>query len=397
MSESLPERKFIAYLRNFLNLWWIPLMIALEQYADAAVHRSPAPWTFVLSMFGLSVGMAVIDYAFLAHRASPDKRRSFKELADKVYPHPWWRKILRLPRKETLQQSINRQLASKPHLWHLMGIENKAPAVAPTIQPPTGKRMLGSVRLQYSTYNLSQVEKHGDLDMDVVSHVTALTIGAHFSIKFKFSQDVGPFDVEHAISGSVTHSLFGFGMSYKVEKNGLNFVSVEASSGIVTPEAHEVTFWFYTRDETPQICPLEIVFDRANPKERFWSLEPAFDAQGEPAGSQWEYRAAIKNASAKTLRNVMVTVEATGPMPTRPQQSLFDLNKKPVIDLHPGQEALAIIRRWYHPAIVVGMVCGEDMYGPIKMIASADDTPSSTKLFHFDPEKTPMIYEFENG
>jgi hypothetical protein len=143
--------------------------------------------------------------------------------------------------------------------------------------------------------------------------------------------------------------------------------------------------------------PLEILFDPANPNRKFWSLEPAFDPDGKPVGSHWEYRAAIRNKSARTLRNVAVTVEATGPMPTRPQQSLFDLNKKSVIDLRPGEEALVVVRRWYYPPIVVGMAVGEDIYGPIKMVAGADDVLPSTKYFHFDPMKEPMIYEFKNG
>jgi hypothetical protein len=140
--------------------------------------------------------------------------------------------------------------------------------------------------------------------------------------------------------------------------------------------------------------PIKIVFDQANPNRQFWSIEPMKDEAGEQApGSFWEYRALIKNVSAKTLRNVKVTVEAVGPMPTRPEPSQFDINKKHLVDLNPEEEALVLLRRWYNPPIVVGMVCGTDMYGPIKMTASADDIPPTIKLFHFDPERTPMIFE----
>jgi len=110
-------------------------------------------------------------------------------------------------------------------------------------------------------------------------------------------------------------------------------------------------------------------------------------------GSFWEYRALIKNASAKTLRNVKVTVEAIGLMPTRPEPSQFDINKKHLVDLNPAEEALVLVRRWYNPPIVAGMACGTDVYGPIKMTASADDVLPTIKFFHFDPERTPMIFE----
>lgn len=109
-------------------------------------------------------------------------------------------------------------------------------------------------------------------------------------------------------------------------------------------------------------------------------------------GSFWEYRAIVKNTSARTLRNVKVTVEAVGDLPTRPEPSQFDINKKHLFDLTPDEEALVLIRRWFNPPIVAGMVIGE-AYGPIKMTANADDVRPTTKIFHFDPMKTPMIFE----
>jgi hypothetical protein len=39
------------------------------------------------------------------------------------------------------------------------------------------------------------------------------------------------------------------------------------------------------------------------------------------------------------------------------------------------------------------MGCGEDFYGPIKLTVFGDDVPPATKLFHFNPEKIPAIYE----
>jgi hypothetical protein len=144
--------------------------------------------------------------------------------------------------------------------------------------------------------------------------------------------------------------------------------------------------------------PLEIIFNPANPNKKFWSIEPMKDENGKQiAGSFWEYRAVIKNKSARTVRNVKVIVEAIGVMPTRPEHSHFDINQKPLIDLTPDEETLAVIRCWHNPPIVAGMAIGEGIYGPIKMTASADDVLPSTKFFQFDPMKTPMIYELDTG
>jgi hypothetical protein len=140
--------------------------------------------------------------------------------------------------------------------------------------------------------------------------------------------------------------------------------------------------------------PIKIIFDETNPNRKFWSIEPIRDEAGQQtSGSFWEYRALIKNVSARTLRNVKVISEAMGPLPRRPEPSPFDMNRKHLIDLNPGDEALVVVQRWYNPPIVVGMACGVDMYGPIRVTASADDISPTMKLFHFDPERTPMIFE----
>jgi hypothetical protein len=141
--------------------------------------------------------------------------------------------------------------------------------------------------------------------------------------------------------------------------------------------------------------PLEIIFDLANPNERFWSLEPMKDDAGKQIpGQYWEYRASIKNKSAiKSVRNVRVTVESIGAFPTRPEQSHFDIDKKTHTDLSPLEERLAVIRCWHYPAIVQGMAYGRDVYGPIKMTVNADDVPPTMAIFGFDPERTPMVWE----
>ena len=128
--------------------------------------------------------------------------------------------------------------------------------------------------------------------------------------------------------------------------------------------------------------PLQIVFDPQNPNDKFWSREQMRDEKGAPTpGSYWEYRAAIKNVSGKTARNVKVTVEAIGAIPLRQELSSFDINKSTKIDLHPNDETLAIIRRWPIPARQAGMAWGADVYGPIKMTASAEDVLPTVTLF----------------
>jgi DNA-binding XRE family transcriptional regulator len=146
----------------------------------------------------------------------------------------------------------------------------------------------------------------------------------------------------------------------------------------------------------PSSSPLEIIFDPTNPGRKFWSVEPMKDENGKPIpGSFWEYRAIVRNNSSKTVRNVKVVVEAVGLMPTRPEPSHFDINKRPLIDLTPHEEALAILRRWFNPPIVAGMATGEGIYGPIRMTASADDVLPVVAFFQFDPMRTPMIYELK--
>jgi hypothetical protein len=156
--------------------------------------------------------------------------------------------------------------------------------------------------------------------------------------------------------------------------------------------------WWNRRKEmdgsSPKMdTPLAIIFDPTNPRNRFWSIENMKDENGNQiAGTFWQYRAVIKNKSVRTVKNVKVTVEAIGAMPTRPVHSRFDINKKNFIDLTPSEEALAVIRTWFNPPLVQGMAIGEGAYGPIKMTASADDVLPTTTVFQFDPMQTPMIW-----
>jgi hypothetical protein len=152
--------------------------------------------------------------------------------------------------------------------------------------------------------------------------------------------------------------------------------------------------WLRERIRQLKGSPFEIIFDSTNFHRKFWSIEPMRDADGKQiAGSYWEYRAIVKNKSTTKLENVKIIIEAIGAMPTRPEISHFDINKKPLIDLTPNEETLVVIRCWPNPPIFAGMASGEDMYGPIKMVATADNALPFTRIFHFDPEKNPMIYE----
>lgn len=143
-----------------------------------------------------------------------------------------------------------------------------------------------------------------------------------------------------------------------------------------------------------EVPHLHIIFDPSNNGRKFWSVEHAKDEQGNPtAQSYWEYRALIKNISNKTIRNVRVTVEAIGAMPTRPEPSHFDINKQSKIDLNPGEAHFAVIRRLWNPIAQPGVVLGPGAYGPIKLTVSADDISATSKLFQVDLDKNPAIYE----
>src|SRR5476649_1426991 len=82
---------------------------------------------------------------------------------------------------------------------------------------------------------------------------------------------------------------------------------------------HIAYAWFTETVAAPRRVqsPLEVIFDPLNAGRKYWSIEQVKDETGNPTPhSYWEYRAAIKNVSNRTVRNVRVTVEAIGAMPT---------------------------------------------------------------------------------
>jgi pyrimidine deaminase RibD-like protein len=142
--------------------------------------------------------------------------------------------------------------------------------------------------------------------------------------------------------------------------------------------------------------PLEIIFDARNPSKRFWSVEPVRDENGRPTGKPvWEYRVEIKNNSAQTLRDVLVTREHLGLLGIRPTDVVFDRTKENFCDINPHTSELAIILGWPIPTNQAGTLTGPSAleYGPIKLIASAADTLPTTKVFEFDHQREPMLRE----
>jgi hypothetical protein len=142
---------------------------------------------------------------------------------------------------------------------------------------------------------------------------------------------------------------------------------------------------------------LEIIFDPKNPAKRFWSRESPRDEKGNPKpGIFWEYRVAIRNNSRKTIRNVSVTVEHIGQnLPVRPVDAIFDKIRKPSCDLKPGTDELIPVIRWPIPVVQAGMLANSTAleYGPVKVTASGDDVPPTERVFQFDYQSEPMLFD----
>jgi hypothetical protein len=151
------------------------------------------------------------------------------------------------------------------------------------------------------------------------------------------------------------------------------------------------------RNFSASTSPLEVIFDSTNPSKRFWSQESPKDENGKPKpGVFWEYRVAVKNNSSKTVRNVSVSVEHIGQnLPIRPVDAIFDKIRKGSCDLKPGADELVPIVRWPIPVVQAGMLASKSAleYGPIKVIASGDDVPPAIRIFQFDYQSEPMLFD----
>jgi len=159
-------------------------------------------------------------------------------------------------------------------------------------------------------------------------------------------------------------------------------------------------FWVLTTDEglrhrKRSKSPLEIIFDPTNPARRFWSMESYFDDYHKLTGTYWEHRVEIKNAAPLTLRNVAVTVEHIGQLPAKPERAHFTRSKTDSCDINPGCSELVLVNRWPVPKQQVGMPSAESawVYGPIKVIASADNTMPAEKTYDFNYETDQMLFE----
>ena len=147
--------------------------------------------------------------------------------------------------------------------------------------------------------------------------------------------------------------------------------------------------------ENAIISPLKIIFDPANPARRFWSLEnnPNPNDPNRNFPPSWEYRIEVKNISSKTMKNVRVTVEHIGPLPQRPEQRMFDITKTHSYDINPDIGVLVPVVR-FDPTPRPGLLAFSSAlaYGPIKVTATAEDTPPVERVFQFDYQQTPAIF-----
>jgi len=146
-------------------------------------------------------------------------------------------------------------------------------------------------------------------------------------------------------------------------------------------------------DNETKESPLEIIFDQSNPARRFWSMESMKSETGTVI-PYWEYRADIKNKSDKTIRNVSVTTEHIGLVPQRPADQVFDKIRKTTCDIKPRCSELVPVLRWPIPGNLPGTLAGSSAleYGPIKITASADDVLPTVRIFQFDYQEEPMLF-----
>ena len=162
------------------------------------------------------------------------------------------------------------------------------------------------------------------------------------------------------------------------------------------PMAFEAYRWAWRRlHPQPEESPLEIIFEPLNPARRFWSRESHVDDYKRLIGIFWEHRVEIRNNSFLTLRNVAVTVERVGQMPVKPQRAPFTRTNTDSCDINPGCSELVLVNRWPEPKRQEGMLASESAlaYGPIKVIASADNTLAAETVYDFDYQTDQMLFE----
>ena len=151
------------------------------------------------------------------------------------------------------------------------------------------------------------------------------------------------------------------------------------------------------RSMTPPAAALQIHFDPLNPAKRYWSFESPRDKDGNQlSGIFHEYRVAILNPTASTIRNVGVTVESLGLSGLRPYDAWFEKDRSARRDINPGCVELVPVLRWPHPKRQLGMLAEPSSligYGPLLVTASADDVAPAARQFWFSPEREPMLFD----
>jgi hypothetical protein len=107
---------------------------------------------------------------------------------------------------------------------------------------------------------------------------------------------------------------------------------------LLAPACFHANQWRKRRlavDKLPE-SPLEIIFDPANSKKRFWSQTPVLDKDGNPIAKLcMEYRVRIYNKSEKTVRGVHVERVGEGEIPSMPADLSFKKDGAGKRDLQP--------------------------------------------------------------
>jgi hypothetical protein len=56
---------------------------------------------------------------------------------------------------------------------------------------------------------------------------------------------------------------------------------------------------------------------------------------------------------------------------------------------------MVIVSRWHHPKTRIGSLSGDSAwgYGPMRIVASADNTLPEERIYDFNPETDQMLFE----
>lgn len=156
---------------------------------------------------------------------------------------------------------------------------------------------------------------------------------------------------------------------------------------VIVPTFHSSIQWMRSRLLKVEVLapPLEIIFEPLNPARRFWELLTPLDDYKRVMPARWEHRVAIQNNSRVTLRNVTVMIEFADPYPQAPYKAIFSRMKSESCDINPGCYEMAIVATMKHPRTGIGSLAGDSAWGEVRVIASADDTAPTERVFRFNP------------